>query len=157
MSTETATQTPVGELVYEGTLQVTGITEYGVSWADLTGGKIAPPPEGAYFDIAIEGTLTGDRLSGTIKAIDYAQVRADGRFTLHIHGTITTPDGERIAMIEDGVAIPPTDGSDRADVRLTASFGAGSGDYAWLNRCELRVNGQVTMSTGVINIQAWLA
>ena len=56
----------VGELLYEYTLKITGLTEYGVSFEELISGKIQPPPEGARFDVAFEGTGTGERLTGKV-------------------------------------------------------------------------------------------
>jgi len=37
----------VGELLYEYTVKITGMTEYGVSLESLMAGEVAPPPEGA--------------------------------------------------------------------------------------------------------------
>ena len=63
----------------------------------LTSGQVAPPPEGVRFDVPFDGTSTG-KLTGTVTGIDYIRVRADGRFDLHIHGTLTIQDGEKIAF-----------------------------------------------------------
>ena len=49
----------VGELLYEYTVKITGMTEYGVSLESLMAGEVAPPPEGARFDVAFEGTSKG--------------------------------------------------------------------------------------------------
>lgn len=45
----------VGELLYEYTVKLTGMTEYGVSFASVMAGTTAPPPEGARFDVPFEG------------------------------------------------------------------------------------------------------
>ena len=47
----------VGEKLYEYTVKFTGVTEYGVSLESLLAGKVAPPPEGARFDVYFEGPL----------------------------------------------------------------------------------------------------
>src|SRR5205807_2574639 len=61
---------------------------------------------GARFDFYLEGPVTGPKVQGTFKGIDYIYFRADGRAELHIHGEITTNDGKKIALEAGGVAIP---------------------------------------------------
>ena len=104
----------VGDLLYEYTVKLTGMTDFGVSLDALMAGDAAPPAEGAWFDIAFEGNATGPKLKGSLTGVDYLQIRADGRFQLHIHGVITAEDGERIAFFADGVATPRA-GMSRAD------------------------------------------
>ncbi len=82
----------VGELLYEVTAKFTGMTEYGVSFESLKSGEAAPPPEGARFDVAFAGALTGPKLKGKITGVDYLRIRADGRFEIHIHAEITADD-----------------------------------------------------------------
>ena len=60
----------VGELLYEYTAKVTGLTEYGVSFEALMAGTTPPPPEGARFDIRFEGPSIGPRLKGTVTGGD---------------------------------------------------------------------------------------
>jgi hypothetical protein len=60
-------------------------------------GEVAPPVEGARFDVAFEGTATGQKLNGAIEGIDYVRSRPNGRFELHIHETIRTQDGQNVA------------------------------------------------------------
>jgi hypothetical protein len=52
----------VGELLYEYTVKLTGMTEYGVSFGALIAGTAAPPPEGARFDLPFEGASNGPKL-----------------------------------------------------------------------------------------------
>ena len=56
-------------------------------------GQAPPPGEGARFDVYFEGPITGAKLRGSVKGVDYLHLRADGRFQLHIHAEITTDDG----------------------------------------------------------------
>ena len=93
-------------LLYEYTLNVTSVTEYGVSLAALASGQVAPPSEGARLDVTFEGSASGPRIAGSVRGTDYLSVRADGRFDLHIHAEITTEDGAKIALFADGVALP---------------------------------------------------
>ena len=43
-----------GEKVYEQELDLTGVTDFGVSMDDIITGKEAIPPQGARFDLAID-------------------------------------------------------------------------------------------------------
>ncbi len=113
-----ATLTQVERKLFDEQIQLTGITEFGTSWNELLSGKASLPPEGARFDIAFEGTLSGEKINGTIKGTDFLDVRADGRFQIHIHAVVTTDDGENIALREDGIFIPPEDGSATGGLRL---------------------------------------
>ena len=70
----------VGEQLYEYTARFTRLTEYGTSMDSLMAGRVAPPPEGARFDVQFEGSSPGPKLKGEVVGIDYLQVRADGRF-----------------------------------------------------------------------------
>ena len=54
----------VGELLYEYTAKLTGLTEYGVSFEALMAGTAPPPPEGARFDVPFEGDSIGPKLKG---------------------------------------------------------------------------------------------
>jgi hypothetical protein len=92
----------IDELLYEYTLKITGLTEYGFSFEALMAGTAPPPPEGARFNVLFEGAAVG-KLKGTIAGVDYLRVRADGRFDLHIHADITTDDGQKISLEADGV------------------------------------------------------
>src|SRR5665213_802442 len=82
----------LGEPLYEYTLTITGLTEYGVSFEDLASGKIPPPPEGARFDVAFAGEATGSNLAGKVSGIDYLHFRADGRCQLDVHCLLYTSD-----------------------------------------------------------------
>ena len=100
-----------GELIYEyDGLRITEVTSYGAPPFDVVmSGAEAIPPSGARYDFTLEGRVSGPRLRGTFKGIDYLQVRPDGRAELHIHAEITTDDGKKIALSADGVAASRTD------------------------------------------------
>jgi len=57
----------------------------------------------------VEGTVTGPKLKGTVKGVDYANVRADGRLQLHFHAEITTEDGKKIAFFADAFLLQSRD------------------------------------------------
>ena len=63
----------VGALPYEYNLKITGVTEYGVSLASLMAGDVAPPPEGARFDVVFAGATSGPKLKGNVTGVDLAE------------------------------------------------------------------------------------
>ncbi len=78
-----------GEKIYEYDLDVTEITDYGVTLEDVLSGRSSVPMQGARIDVAFEGRATG-RLAGHSHGIDYLLIRADGRIDLNIHAIIET-------------------------------------------------------------------
>jgi hypothetical protein len=142
-----------GELVYEYTAKLTGLTEYGASIEELLAGA-APPPSGLRIDIAFEGEVRG-RLAGYIKGIDYLNVRADGRMDLDIKATITTPTGERIAVSARGVAIPQP-GAPVSLLRENVKLTTAHPQYSWVNGLEFWATGQADMSKREVTICGYL-
>jgi hypothetical protein len=103
------------EPLYENVLRVTGIVEYGASLQAIVGGKAAPPPQGAQFDISFEGSIDGPKLKGSVRSVNYTNIRADGRVDLHIHEQFDLTDGGKVAVFADGVGTldegnPPSSG-----------------------------------------------
>ena len=148
---------PVGAHLFDEVVHLTGLTEYGMSWEKLTTGQAVLPPQGARFDIAFEGTFEGLRLKGTIAGVDYLHVRADGRFQLNLQAVLTTDDGEKIAVYEDGILIPPQDDGMIAQLRLNLEFTASSPKYAWLNQVQGWGRGAVDWNTGQVDVQVYAA
>jgi Protein of unknown function (DUF3237) len=144
----------VGELLYVVTFNITGMKEYGVSFAALMAGDVAPPVEGARFDVAFEGTATGPMLNGAAEGIDYVRVRADGRLELHIHETIRTVDGQNISVHGDGVAILRPKGG-IADVDVNMTLFASSTDYRSLNEVPVRGIGTIDLAKQIIQVSAY--
>jgi len=56
----------VGELIYEVAAAFTNVTEFGISMQALAAGQVAPTPEGARFDVAFQGAVSGPKLKGTL-------------------------------------------------------------------------------------------
>ena len=146
-------QTLPAELLYEYTVKLTQVVEYGVSLEALMSGQAPPPAEGARFDIYFEGPATGAKLSGAVKGVDYVHMRADGRAQLHIHAEITTGDGKKIALAADGVALgePPVLQL-RENVTLTTSHP----EYSWVNAIQVWAPGTVDLAKGEVQIKAYV-
>jgi hypothetical protein len=146
----------VGELLYEVTRKITGMTEYGVSFEALIAGKVGPPPEGARFDVAFEGAASGPKLKGLATGVDYVRVRADGRFDLHIHETISAENGQKIDVQADGVAFLRR-ASSIADLRLNLTLFTSAKDYTWVNALQVWGIGTVDLAEQVIQVTAYSA
>src|SRR5262249_11013903 len=101
------TQNPAmrGEKIYDFELDITGVTDYGVSMDAILAAQEAIPPQGARLDRAADGRSKG-RLAGRAHGVDYLRVRADGRIELDLHVIFETEDGHRIALSGDGQAAP---------------------------------------------------
>ena len=145
----------VGELLYTVTLNITGIKEYGVSFAALMAGE-PTPIEGARFDVPFEGTAAGPKVNGAAEGIDYVRVRADGRFELHIHESITTEDGQSISAHGDGMATLRPEGG-IADVRVNMTLFASSKEYTWVNQRPVKGIGTIDLAKRVIRVAAYSA
>jgi hypothetical protein len=148
---------PVSEHLFKEALHLTGVTEFGIGWQELTSGQVDIPAQGARFDITFEGTLEGDKIAGTISGTDFLTVRADGRFQLNIHAIVTTNDGVKIAVYENGILVPPQDDSMIARVYLNLEFSAGSSEYDWLNKIQGWAQGTVEWNSGQIDVQVYAA
>ena len=143
-----------GELLYEYTVQFTQVVEYGTSAEALFSGQTPPPAEGARIDVHFEGPVTGARLKGTAKGVDYLYIRADGRIQLNIHAEITTEDGKKIALAADGVGIPQ-EGSPVFQLRENVTLTTNHPEYSWVNPIQVWAPGTVDVSKGEIRIKAY--
>jgi len=143
-----------GEKIYEYHVNVTGMTDYGVSMDAVLTGAASIPPQGLRFDVAFDGRGTG-RLSGRVHGVDYARMRADGRVDLDIRGTIETDDGHRIALSADGVAVPRAD-APIGDLFENVTLGTAAPDYAWVNGRQVWAFGTIDFSTGQIRIEGYM-
>ena len=124
-----------GEKIYEYDLDVTGMTDFGVSMEAILTGKAKVPPQGARVDVAFEGRAQG-RLAGHVRGVDYLRLRADGRVDLDIRATIETDDGHRIALCADGVGVPRAT-EPIGDLCENVSLSTASTDYAWVNTRQI--------------------
>ncbi len=136
------------KILFEEEVGLTAIHEFGFSWTDFVNGKPVPP-EGARFDIAFEGRVSGDRLSGTVSGVDYLEVRSDGKLLLNLQATLTTRDGERIKLTETGI-------NDNGELRLNMHFHTASSQYRWLNKLQVWGIGRVDFASGRVHIKGLL-
>ena len=142
-----STTMPVQELVFKETARVTGLTDFGVEIQSVLSGTTPVPPDGVRFDGAIEGELSGPKISGKISGTDYFVVGADGNLKLDVHAVISTDDGKRIAFHATGIAWTPA-GSAHAELRENVTMYSAFPEYAWVNRLQFWSTGRQELSTG---------
>ena len=143
-----------GEKIYEYDLDVTGMTDCGLSLDAILSGGAKIPAHGVRIDVAFEGSATG-RLAGRVRGVDYARMRADGRVDLDIRAMLETNDGHRIALNADGVAVPRA-AEPIADLSENVSLSTAAEPYAWVNTRQIWASGTVNFATGKIHIDAYM-
>jgi hypothetical protein len=143
-----------GEKIYEYDLDITGVTDYGISLEAILSGQRQVPPHGARIDVAFDGRAVG-RLAGRVRGIDYLRMRADGRVDLDIRATIETDDGHRIALSADGVAVPRAT-EPIADLSENVSLNTAAEEYAWVHTRQIWGVGWVNLAAGRIHIDGFM-
>jgi len=142
-----------GEKIYEYDFGITGVTDYGVGMEAILSGQERIPPQGARFDLAVEGRGTG-RLAGRAHGVDYLRIRGDGRIDLDLHVTLETDDGQRIALSGDGQAAP-RNGEAVLDIFANIRLSTASREYAWVNERQIWSVGTASLATGRIHVVAF--
>ena len=143
-----------GDKIYEYDVDVTGITDYGITLEAIFSGQARVPPQGVRIDVAFEGRAKG-RLTGRVRGIDYLRMRADGRVDLDIRAIVETEDGHRIALSADGAAMPRA-AEPIADLLETVTLTTAAEGYAWVNTRQVWGFGTVNFATGKIHIDAYM-
>lgn len=137
------------ELVYEVAMHITGVVEYGANMQAIATGKAAPPPEGARFDVSLEGSVDGPKFKGSWQGVDYLNIRSDGLCELHIHGQFDLSDGGgKVSMFADGVGTIGAKGivQLRENVTLKSNYSA----HAWVNSIVVWGVGTVNLAAGEV-------
>jgi hypothetical protein len=143
-----------GEKIYEYDLDITGVTDYGIPLDAILSGQVQIPPQGARVDVSFEGRARG-RLAGSVRGVDYARMRADGRVDLDVRATMETEAGHRIALSADGVAMPRA-AEPVADLVENVTLSTAIGEYAWVNTRQIWGVGTVNFAAGKIHIEAYM-
>ena len=135
-------------LLFEETVHLTEVREYGFSWEEFTHAKTLLPPEGIRFDIHFEGEVIGDDIAGTIRGVDYLTVRSDGRLFLQLYAAIATHDGAMIHVTESGI-------NNKGRLQLNMDFHTNDSRYTWLNQKHVWGLGTVDFPTGTVFVKAY--
>ncbi len=143
-----------GEKIYECDLDVTGMTDFGVSLEAVLSGEVKIPPQGIRIDVAFAGQAKG-RVTGRVHGIDHVRMRADGRVDLGIRGVIETDDGHRIALSADGVAVPRAT-EPIADFWENANLLTAAEKYGWVNTRQIWAIGTVNFATKKVHVEGYM-
>ena len=143
-----------GEKIYNMELDLTGVTDYGVSLNTILSGQEAIPLHGARFDLAVDGRYEG-RFAGRAHGVGYVRVRADGRMELDLHLIIETDDGHRIALSGDGQAAPRP-GEPVLDIFANVRLSTASKEYAWVNERQIWGVGTASLATGKVLAEGFM-
>jgi hypothetical protein len=143
-----------GEKIYEYEVDITGVTDYGLTMEAVLSGQVPIPAQGVRIDVAFAGRASG-RLAGQVRGVDYLRMRADGRIDLDIRAAIETDAGQRIALSADGVA-SPRPGSPVVDLHENVTLSTAAPDFVWVNGRQVWAAGTVDLSTGRIRIEGYM-
>ncbi len=143
------------EQIYEYTVRLTGMTDFGVPMDEVMAGQRPVPPAGLRADLAFEGQAKG-RLAGAIEGVDYFYLRPDGRMELDIRAVLTTPDGARIALQAGGVGLPRP-GEPVIALRENVKLFTGDERYAWVNPLEIWAEGEANMDRREVTLRGFIA
>jgi hypothetical protein len=143
-----------GRLLYHYAPQVTQAIEYGTTADTAFSGQMELPSSGVRLDLHLEGPVTGPRLNGMVKGVDYIYLRADGRTELHIHAAITTESGQNVALAADGVAVRQG-ASSVFDLRENVTLMSSHPEFSWLNGVQVWATGTFDASSGQVQVSAY--
>jgi hypothetical protein len=83
-------------------------------------------PVGKRYDVLFEGSLSGERLSGRMRGVDYVLVRSDGVSELHVRASIVTEDKAAISAEISGYL-------QNGEIRdAMVKFMTGNEKYMWM-------------------------
>ena len=103
----------------------------------------------------LEGTVSGDRLRGTLKSVNVPAKRPDNVNCPAFRGIITTEDGARIYFEFNGIALLRPE--DRARVFTTSlSLRTGDARYAWVDNVVGAVEGIINTTTDKAIVRAFV-
>ena len=97
--------------------------------------ELGDSADGKRINIPITGgRVFGDKINGKVLpgGADYQLIHADGTVVLHAVYMLQTDDGAVINVVNDGVLVPPKNGS-ALYFRTSPRFNAPNGRYTWLN------------------------
>lgn len=111
------------------------------TWMDYVGYAV-----GGQYVGTCEGTVSGERLRGTLKAVNVPARRPDNVNCPAFRGIITTDDGAKIYFEFNGVAVIRPE--DKARVFTTSmSLRTGDARYDWLNNVSGAAEGILNTTT----------
>ncbi len=115
---------------------------------------IGATPDGTRMNLDFEGDLDpGGRVTGHLKGVDYLTMRQDGVAHPNIHGVVTGPEGDVVALHATGLGVPASDGT--LTVRFAVTFQTASSKLAWLNGIVAFSGGKADLNKGELKMSAY--
>jgi hypothetical protein len=115
---------------------------------------IGPVPEGFRVNFPFVGKVDG-KLSGKVEGVDYVLTRTDGVGCLHIHGVISSDEGDLISFEASGYGRPSSK-KGYYDLEAAITFQTPSDKYRWLNNIIATSEGFADTEKGQLNIKAYV-
>jgi hypothetical protein len=101
------------------------------------------------------GTVSGERLDGTVVWSNHPRRRSDGRMLPDVHGVVVTVDGARLLFELRGRTVFDEPG--RGAQSLIGMFESDDDAYRWLNDVVCVAEGVIRMETGAAEIHVHVA
>ncbi len=115
---------------------------------------IGATPDGTRMNLEFEGDLDpGGLVTGHLKGVDYLTMRQDGVAHPNIHGVVTSPEGDVVALHATGLGVPASDGT--LTVRFAVTFQTASSKLAWLNGIVAFSGGKADLNNGELKMSAY--
>ena len=91
-----------------------------------------------------DGTISGDRLHGSVRWVNAPHRRSDAVMLPHAHGRIRTNEGALIVFLLEGRT--PLEGEEAGQQLLRVTFESDDARYAWLNTSFIVAEGVIRES-----------
>lgn len=101
-----------------------------------------------------QGTVTGDRMNGTVRWVNHPRRREDDVWCPNITGRITTDDGGDVLYRMRGYSVVRDDGDGR-DITASVRFTTGEAAHAWLNTVVGIVEGRIAADARRIHMRVY--
>lgn len=111
-------------------------------------------PEGMRINFPFTGDVSG-KISGKVEGVDYVLTRPDGVGRLHIHGVITTEEGDLISIEASGYGTP-TEEEGRYAINGAVTFQTAAKNLTWLNKTLATGRGYADTNNKQLNIKVFM-
>ena len=119
------------------------------TWMDYVGYTV-----GGQYVATCEGAVSGERVTGTLKAVNIATKRPDNVNCPAFRGVITTDDGAKIYFELNGVAVMRLE--DKARIFTTSlSLRTGDARYDWVNNVSGAAEGILNTTTDRMTVRTF--
>lgn len=153
---EPINQLEVQEHLYDLKAHFTHVVDFGIKINDLLNHPELMPPQGARFNFEFEGEVTGEKLNGKFRGVDYGYIRPDGCARLHIRAVITTDTGVNIDFSCEGITFQTEDPT-VYNIRESVYLFTEHPDYKWVNQIQIWARGTSDLKKGEISLNSFIA